>query len=447
MIDFYIMRQDKSKIFMKSFLNYPLKRGDQMKIGLLIIGSEVLDGKISDLNTKILADFLRPLHLEINEVLIARDERNSIQHALTEVFKNNDIIFTSGGLGPTKDDITKETLGTFFGKKLCFSEEALKIAEENYKRFERPFPGREHAYCYLPEGFRALSNNSGFAPAFYNLCQDKIIISGPGVPREFKSMLNDHFLKIAENRIDKKIFQDNVIFRTKNVPEEKIFGEVDPQLWDKLSCYGEVSSLPILMGVDIGVKIKGKSNDELAEKVTEIKKIMESSPVYKNVWHVGSESIEEKIVVLANQKKIKFGFAESATGGLCSHRITNTSGSSQCFMGSVVCYDEKVKEHVLGVNRKTLDEHSAVSLECAKEMANGLQKNFSLDIAISITGYAGPGGGNDKYPVGSVCIGRSLKDQEPSAQDFILKGDREVLKQRFSQAALYALLEEVERFA
>lgn len=418
-----------------------------MKIGLLIIGSEVLLGKISDLNTKILADFLRPNHLELSEAIIARDDKASIQKALVDIFKNNDVVITSGGLGPTKDDITKETLGEFLGRKLQFSNEAMKISVENYQRLGRAFPGKDHGYCFLPEGFSALSNSSGFAPGFYTSFENKFLISAPGVPREFKNILQDHFLRIVAEKIDKSVFQDNVIFRTKNIPEEKIFGEVDPTLWDKLSEYGEVSSLPILMGVDIGIKMKGSSNNELAEKVTAVKKIVEASPVYKNVWHVGPESIEEKIVVLANQKGIKFGFAESATGGLCSHRITNISGSSQCFMGSVVCYDEKIKEHVLGVNRKTLDEFTAVSHECAREMAEGLRKNFSLDIAISITGFAGPGGGNDQFPVGSVCIGRALIKAETVSEHFILKGEREVLKQRFSQAALYALLDEVENFA
>ncbi len=418
-----------------------------MKIGLLIIGSEVLGGKISDLNTKYLADFLKPNYLELSEAIIVQDDKASIQKGLKDLFVNNDVVITSGGLGPTKDDITKETLAEFLERKLQFSEEAYKISSENYQRFNRPFPGKDHGYCFLPEGFTALSNSSGFAPGFFTSFEDRILISGPGVPREFRSLLQDHFLRIVEKKIDKNFYQDNVLFRTKNVPEEKIFGEVDPSLWDKLSKYGVVSSLPILMGVDIAVKVKGTSINELADKVAKVKKIVAESPVYKNVWHLGPESIEEKIVVLANQKGIKFGFAESATGGLCSHRITNISGSSQCFMGSVICYDEKVKEHVLRVKRKTLDAFSAVSHECAREMADGLRKNFSLDIAVSITGYAGPGGGNDKFPVGSVCIGRCLKTEEPKSEHFILKGDREVLKQRFSQAALFALLEEVENFA
>jgi len=416
-----------------------------MKIGLLIIGSEVLDGKISDLNTKILADFLRTNHLEITESMVARDNAESILNAL-QILSKHDVIITSGGLGPTKDDITKEILAKFTSNKLQYCEDAVKIAEANYGRFNRPFPGKEHGYCYLPENFIPLENSTGFAPAFYTKFNNSFIISGPGVPREFYSLLKDHFLTIVADKINKNELIDNVIIRTKNVPEEKIFGEVDPTLWDHLAQYGDVSSLPILMGVDVGVKVRAKSNDEMAEKVQAVKKIFEASPVSKHIWHWGNESIEEKIVVLANQKKIRFGFAESATGGLCSHRVTNMSGASQSFMGSVICYDEKVKEHILGVKRETLEKHSAVSVECAQEMSQGLHKNFSLDIAISITGYAGPGGGNDKFPVGTVCIGRTTKSGS-SVEVLHLKGDREILKQRFSQAAMYALLEELEKFA
>jgi nicotinamide-nucleotide amidase len=419
-----------------------------MKTGFLIIGSEVLDGKISDANTKILAEFLRINHLEVSEAIVARDEKDSILDALNRLFSKNDLVVTSGGLGPTKDDITKETLATFFGKKIVFNEASQKIAEENYKRFERPFPGKDHGYCFLPESFVPLSNSTGFAPGFYVSRDNKTLFSGPGVPREFKSMLSDHLLNVLKDKLPKDGVLDSVIVRTKNVPEEKIFGEVDPTLWEKLEKYGDVSSLPILMGVDIGVKLRAKNNDEMALKVSAVKDIIENSPIKKHVWHYGPEPIEEKIVTLANQKKLRFGFAESATGGLCSHRITNVSGSSQCFVGSIICYDEKVKEHVLGVKAETLKEHTAVSLECAREMASGLQKNFSLDIAISITGYAGPGGGNDKYPVGGVCVGRATKKADSTAaESFVLKGDREILKQRFSQAVLYTLLEELEKFA
>jgi nicotinamide-nucleotide amidase len=418
-----------------------------MKIGFLIIGSEVLDGKISDLNTKYLADFLRRNNLEINESTTVRDNADSIKAGLTKLFIENEVVITSGGLGPTKDDITKETIGEFFLKKMLLNQEAIKIAENNYKKFDRIFPGQDHGYAYLPEGFFPLSNSTGFAPGFYFKEKNKILFSCPGVPREFNSMLNDHFFNISSEKIDHKIHIRHFVVRTKNVPEEKIFGEVDPTLWDKLQQYGDVSSLPILMGVDIGIKIKGSSKEALEKQEIELRSIFASSPISKSIWHIGAESLEQKIVSIANEKKISFGFAESATGGLCSHRITSISGSSQSFLGSVICYDERVKINQLGVKAETIQKFQVVSPETAIEMAQGLQKSLNLDLAISITGYAGPTGGTKEFPVGSVCIGRAMKDGHSSASIFNLKGDREILKQRFSQAALYALLEELEKVA
>ncbi len=418
-----------------------------MKIGLLVIGSEVLDGKTNDLNTKILSEFLRTKQLEIKEAMTVRDSDWAIKNGLEILFSRNDLIITTGGLGPTEDDITKKTIASFLNKKIIYSKEAHRISEENYKQFNRPYPGKEHGYSFLPEGFSALSNSSGFAPGLSFQENGKYLFSAPGVPREFKSMLDDHLMEFISDALDHSFHLDSLMVRTKGIPEEKIFNEVDPELWKKLEAFGEVSSLPVLMGVDIGVKFKAHSQEEIAKLASGVKEVFENSPIKSSIWNYGFETLEEKIVRIANHRKIKFGFAESATGGLCSHRITNISGSSNCFMGSIVCYDEKVKEGFLEVKKETLEKYTAVSPQTAKEMAQGLRKQLSLDIAISITGFAGPGGGNDKFPVGSVCIGICNKDNVPKAQDFIFKGERLLLKERFAQAALHTLLEELEKFA
>lgn len=418
-----------------------------MKIGLLVIGSEVLDGKTNDLNTKILSEFLRTKHLEVHEAMTVRDSDAAIKHGLETLMAQSDLIITTGGLGPTGDDITKNTIASFLGKKVIYSKEAHQISEENYQKRGHPYPGKDHSYSYLPEGFCALSNSTGFAPGLSFKDKKKYLFSAPGVPREFKSMLDDHLMDLISDALDHSFHLDTLMVRTKGIPEEKIFNEVDPELWKKLEAFGEVSSLPVLMGVDIGVKVKGHSLEEIASRITGAREVFENSPIKSSIWNYGFETLEEKIVRIANHNRIKFGFAESATGGLCSHRITNISGSSNCFMGSIICYDEKVKEGFLDVKKETLEKFTAVSPETAKEMALGLRKHLSLDIAISITGFAGPGGGNDKYPVGSVCIGTCNKNDVPVSQDFKFKGDRLLLKERFAQAALHTLLTELEKFA
>ncbi len=417
-----------------------------MKIGLLIIASEILEAKIIDLNTRYLAEFLKKHHLELESSLTVNDDEKTIHRGLNFLFETCDLIITSGGLGPTKDDLTKDAIATYLGRKVSFSSLAEKVARQNYERFNRPFPGAEHGYCYLPEGFMPLNNSTGFAPGLFTEHLGKYLFSGPGVPREFKSMLEDHLEVLVLKKNTDASFLDSVTVRTKKIPEEKIFSEVDKDLWDKLAFFGNVSSLPILYGVDIGVKIKASTLKELQDKKLQVLKIFDESPVKKHIWHIGSDSVEELIIKITKNKNITFGFAESCTGGLCSHRITNVSGSSQVFKGSVISYWPEIKSELLGVKPETIQEYDVVSLEVAKEMAQGLQKRLNLDIAISITGIAGPSGGTPERPIGSVCIGWATKNRV-EAERFQFFGDRELLKNRFAQAALYILHEQSAIFA
>ena len=417
-----------------------------MKVGLLVIASEVLEGKITDLNTKFLADFLREFSLDFHCSETVRDLEADIHRGLGNLLKVCDVIITSGGLGPTKDDLTKLALASHFGAKILYSEEAHNIAHENYKRFQREYPGKDHGYSYLPEGFIALPNSTGMAPGLFINKNGKFIFSGPGVPREFKSMLTDHFKPWIEKNILKSSFSENVTVRTKRVPEEKIFGEVDHSLWEKLEVYGDVSSLPIVMGVDIGVKIKAASAQELNEKRKAVLDIFSASPVKSSIWHIGREKLEEVIVQLANSKGYTFSFAESCTGGLCSHRVTGVSGSGQSFHGSVICYDPSVKINILNVKSETIDKYNVVSEEVAHEMCIGVSSALETQFSISITGLAGPSGGTPEIPVGTVCYGVHSPLGTKTFK-YKLFGDREQLKERFAQNALLHLHEAMEEFA
>ncbi len=416
-----------------------------MKAGFLIIASEVLNGKISDVNNQALAHFLRQYHVEIEKTVIVKDTIPAIQKALKDLLEECDLIITSGGLGPTRDDLTKEAIGSYFGRKNSFSETAMIVAQTNYDRFGRPYAGKDHGYSFLPAGFVALDNPTGFAPGLFFEEKGKFILCGPGVPREFRGIIESHLYRLVLSKNLSNEVHRLVNIRTKRVPEEKIFGEVDPTLWDKLEHYGSVSSLPNYLGVDIGVKISGSSVEELDRKEKEIIDIINHSPIRNSVWHFGLETLEEVILKMALQNNLTFGFAESATGGLCSHRITSFPGSSKSFMGSIISYDNSVKE-VLGVSPETLERYSEVSTEAAREMATGLKKILKVDIAISITGIAGPGGGSPEKPVGFVCVGVSTSSGT-ECMDTKLFGDREQLKYRFSQLVLMTLLETMEKIA
>lgn len=418
-----------------------------MNIGLLIIGSEILEGKIAEANTRQLSLFLREHHLELLTTLTVKDQQDQIQQGLASLLSQCDVVLTSGGLGPTKDDLTKDAIASYLGRKVFYSSESHQVALKNYSRFNRPFPGKEHPYCFLPEGFIALDNSTGFAPTLFAEHHGKLIFCAPGVPKEFKSLLMDHFIKLVTKY--KPLpggFIESITARTKKIPEEKIFGEVDINLWDMLATMGSVSSLPTVMGVDIGVKIQAQTAQDLAEKKQKVLSIFENSPIKNSIWQIGNLSLEEYIVKLANQKNITYGFAESATGGMCSHRITNVSGSSQTFLGGIVSYAESVKENSLQVSAETLKTFGAVSTETAAQMSQGLASNLGVDIAISITGLAGPNGGTPDTPVGTVCFGVTYQG-ETQTHRAQFPGDREQLKLRFSQAALFYLLEELEKNA
>ncbi len=413
---------------------------------MLIIASEVLNGKISDTNNQTLAHFLRRFSVEIEKTIIVKDAVPAIHKALRDLLEECDLVVTSGGLGPTRDDLTKDALGSFFGKKTLFSPEAMAIAEKNYERFSRQFAGKEHGYCFLPEDFKALNNPTGFAPGLYYETNGKYILCGPGVPREFRGILETHLENLVLSKLKVTTLFRLVNIRTKRIPEEKIFGEVDTTLWDQLESYGDVSSLPNYLGVDVGVKITGLNEAELDRKEKEIISIIDHSPLKPAVWHIGLESIEETILKKARELKITFAFAESATGGLCSHRITSIAGSSESFMGAIVSYDNSVKNEILGVKKATLDAFSEISLETAKEMAVGARKNLNVDIAVSVTGIAGPGGGTPEKPIGLVYV---AVDSRLGTEGFEAKlfGDREQLKFRFSQQVLMTLIETMEKFA
>lgn len=418
----------------------------RMNAGFLIIASEVLNGKISDVNNQTLARFLRTYSVDIQKTVIVKDEVHAIHKALRDLLEECDFVVTSGGLGPTKDDLTKEALGSFFGKVTLYSESAMEVAEKNYQKFGRIFAGKEHGYSYLPEGFVALNNSTGFAPGLFYEEKDKSILCGPGVPREFRGIIEEHLERLVLSKRSSENQFRLINIRTKRIPEEKIFGEVDKNLWALLEAFGEVSSLPNYLGVDVGVKIFGKNKEELDRKEKEILSIIDKSPLKPSVWHIGLESIEEIVLSNAGKLGITFGFAESATGGLCAHRITSISGSSESFMGSIVSYDNSVKASVLGVSRATLETHSAVSVETAKEMAQGARERLKVDIAVSVSGIAGPQGGTPEKPVGFVCVGVSSK-LGTQAFESKLFGDREQLKFRFSQQVLMTLIETMEKFA
>ncbi|MFP5490723.1 MAG: nicotinamide-nucleotide amidohydrolase family protein [Bacteriovoracia bacterium] len=413
-----------------------------MKLGMLVIGSELLQGKIADANTPWFAQYLRAWNTTLTSVLITHDEPVALKKALTQIFETCDAVICSGGLGPTLDDITKASLGDFFHRSMKTSAHFQEVAKNNYARMGREL-ALDHAYNFAPEGFTTLNNPSGFAPGLYFAEKGKSVFALPGVPKEFRDMLSEHFPALMGKSLEQNEKMQLLNFRTRGVPEEKIFFELCPGLWDELVQFGSVSSLPHVLGVDVGVTIKAMTDSELSVKAQNVSEIIKKSPLKNHLWHEGFSSLEEVIMQKALAKKLTISFAESCTGGLCSHRLTQVSGISQVFWGSVVSYDNSVKEKVLHVKADTIQKHGAVSEHVAMEMAQGVRLNLKTSIGVSLTGIAGPMGGTEEKPVGTVWIGFSTAEKT-YAKKFQFKGDRENLKLRFSQMAFYELLDNLQ---
>ncbi len=421
-----------------------LNESTSLSVSMIVIGDEILNGRTTDLNGSWLSKYLFKKGLELKSLRFIKDNVEEINLALAASMNESDVIITSGGIGPTLDDKTKSTLANYFGKKLVERDDIAEIVTENYVRFGRVWARESNFYHFFPEDFIGIKNPKGLAPGigFYS-GDKKLIMAAPGVPREFMAMVEEEFYPLIKKYYAERLKENfQTVIRTQGVPEEKIFFELCPTLWNDLEVFGKVSSLPHTIGIDIVVSYHGNEKIHL-EKNEQIKKLIAKTPLASHVWQWGNSSVSELVLKKAKELKRTFGFAESCTGGLTSSKITDLSGSSEVFYGSVISYDNSIKENILAVKTETLKQFGAVSIETATEMAQGLLKILKTDYAISITGVAGPTGGSVEKPVGMVVIGFASKNKS-GAHVFQFPGDRIRVKDRFSDKALLTLLELME---
>jgi nicotinamide-nucleotide amidase len=412
-----------------------------MKFELICIGDELLSGRTQDKNGHCLASFLENQGLKLNRITTISDDISEICDALTSAFSRSSVVILSGGLGPTKDDLTKAALATFFKVKLIEDLNAKRIAEKNYRRKGLKFIKESTFYHLIPQGFISCDNPKGLAPGLIKIDKSKTLLAAPGVPWEFSTMVEKVFFPLLNKSMgnNRKKF-GKITIRTQGIPEENIFFKLVPNLWDELSHFGKVASLPTVLGVDIVVSNIDKS--KFPRFQNQIKKIVQKSPLNSFIWQFGEISLEEAIIHMARKKNLMIGAAESASGGLISHRLTNIPGCADNYMGSIVAYSNNSKIKNLRVKPSTLKKFGSVSKEVAREMAIGAQNALAADLTVSVTGFAGPAAGEKNKPVGLVCIGWA-KGKNSGAESFNFKGDRATLKSIFTQKSLFLLLKKL----
>ena len=430
-----------------------------LRIELIIIGDELLNGRISDLNGVFLAKFLHKRGIELSNITVCQDSKESIQEAIQIAINRSHIILTTGGLGPTEDDRSKMVMSEIFEKKISKNDLAEKITIDNYQRYGRQWIIDQNHYDKVPEDFNPLPNLNGLAPGLSyqipNKSKKQWLFMAPGVPKEFYNMLENTFFPfIAEeyglkNNLNEDSEFRQIAIRTFGVPEEKIFNQIAPNLWDDLSQIGKVSSLPQSTGVNIIISLDYSQYEETKffdlktiyhEKLQQVKSLVNKTDLKNSVWQFGDLSLAEKIIQLCQKKNLTFAFAESCTGGLASSKITDVPGSSESFLASYVTYSNEQKIKTLNVKESSIEKFGAVSIEVVEEMATSALKLTKCDYSIAWSGIAGPGGGSIEKPIGTLALSWAQKGMKPESTIIHSTGDRLSLKNRFADIGLLKLL-------
>ena len=410
------------------------------QVELITIGDELLLGFTIDTNAAHISRVLAASGIEIVRRTTVGDEADKIAQAVREALDRTGAVITTGGLGPTSDDLTKPAIARIFGRAMKLDEAIAARLEERWRtRFPNSvFPSTNRTQAEIPEGARILVNRHGTAPGIW-LEDDRgrWVAMMPGVPREMRGMLAEELLPEIRTRM--KGVESVVLsgtLRTTGIAESAIAELLGPNfLGDPQSELGSLplAYLPGVAGVDLRVTAKGMAPDRAQKLVKEaIVKLRSRVEAYA----YGEDDADLAAVVLDRCRalKLKLAVAESCTGGMLGERITSVPGSSDVFLGGVIAYHNDVKKTLLGVRAEDVERFGAVSEEVALQMAAGVCERTGADVGVSVTGIAGPGGGTPEKPVGLVWI--AIHSSEAKARRFHVVGDRAEIRQRAAQAAL-----------
>ena len=372
-----------------------------MKAEIISIGDELLIGQVVNTNASWLSVEFNLAGISIHQITAVSDDRNHILTALAEAGSRADIILITGGLGPTKDDITKQVLCEYFITRLVFNEEV-------YQNIERLFGARgvkiselNRKQAEVPESCIPIPNSNGTAPGMWFENEGKIYVSMPGVPYEMKEMVTGSIIPWLQKRLKTGAIVHKTVM-TIGVPESVLAKKIEN--WeDQLPKNIKLAYLPQPGAVRLRLSAKGDDKILLENQVfREIEKLKDILP--DEISAFNDEPLFETIGKLLREKNKTLSTAESCTGGYIAHLVTSVAGSSDYFKGSVIAYSNEVKINLLGVNPLSIEKFGAVSDQVVTEMAEGARRILKTDYAIAVSGIAGPGGGTDEKPVGTTWI-------------------------------------------
>ncbi len=413
-----------------------------MKAGILAIGDEVVCGDIVNTNAAHISKYLSKFGIEAYEHMAIKDRKKEINRALKSLFKKNKLIIITGGLGPTYDDITKKTVAEFFGLKLILNEECLKHLKSFFEAHNKVMTKNNESQCYFPENSIIIPNNNGTAPGVIIKKEGKIVIMLPGPPNENKSMLEESVVTEVLSKNNKYVIEEKLL---------SFFGigesQVADMLEDVLKSTKNLSAATYIKTGEVQIKITAKAESKsLCDEMIEETKAKITDVIGEYLYSEDNEELEEVLLKLLKEKNKKLITVESCTGGLIGKKITQIPGSSENYLGGLITYSNDMKNTLCDVKEETLKDFGAVSKATAIEMAEGALKYCKADIAISVTGIAGPGGATEDKPVGLVYIGIATKEMS-DAKRFYFTGNRSKVREQASKNALYMAIKELKNTA
>lgn len=411
-----------------------------MRAEILSIGDELLVGQTVNNNAAFIGRLLSESNVDVQWLTSVGDNLDRMLAAIENAWKRADLILTTGGLGPTHDDITKDALCRFFGVEYTFHEDIVREIQVRFDARGIEMPEIVRNQGMIPDGAELIRNEVGSAFGIRFRRDDRILIAMPGVPFEMERMMVDSVIPYLKTLTGKSTVLIRKI-RTAGIIESKLVTEF--RRLETVRSLADVAVLPKITGVDLRLTVKSDDRADAARRMNEAERIT-GEDIGEWIVTFGEETMEEMLGRELTCRNQTLATAESCTGGLISDRLTNVPGCSTYYVGGIVSYDNHVKQQLLGVPGSVLEQHGAVSAEVAEAMATGIRNLLKTDWSVATTGIAGPGGATVLKPVGLAFVAVAGPDGVLSDR-IQFNVSRELNKQRFAQTALNLLWKQLRR--
>jgi nicotinamide-nucleotide amidase len=403
-----------------------------MHIELVTIGNELLLGYTLDTNGAEIARTLSALGVEVTRRTAVADRSEDIAAAVAEALRRTGAVVTTGGLGPTRDDVSKQAIADLYGLPLEYDDAVWSDIVTRFARVQRVPAASNRGQAEVPRGATVLRNLWGTAPGLWLEGPIGLTIMLPGVPNEMRKLLEFEVVPRLGARASGAVVRSFLV-RTTSIPESTLaerMGDIEHEIAPLTLAY-----LPGIEGVDLRVTAWGMGSAEAEQRLRSAADLVRQR-AGEHVYGEGDTDLAAVVIERARRAGVSLGTAESCTGGLVGGRITDVPGSSDVFAGAVVCYSDRLKTALLDVSPTLIAEHGAVSEAVARAMADGARVRLGVDVAVSVTGIAGPSGGSEEKPVGTVWFAVASPGQTESKRTIFL-GSRREIRERAAQTALF----------